>query len=84
MREAVRYTVLLHKDGPNSLWAEVEELPGCFVSGATITEIQEALAEAIGLYLSTPDATVEINHVEWEENGLHATDADDVRVLVTG
>ena len=27
------------------------ELPGCFASGATLDELREALAEAIGLYL---------------------------------
>ena len=28
-------------------WAEVEELPGCFASGVTETELHEALVEAI-------------------------------------
>jgi len=38
------------------LWAEVEELPGCFASGDNEEELQEALMEAIGLYLSTVGA----------------------------
>ncbi|HLH65537.1 MAG TPA: type II toxin-antitoxin system HicB family antitoxin [Solirubrobacteraceae bacterium] len=33
------------------LWSEVPELPGCFASGATLSELRDALAEAIGLYL---------------------------------
>jgi len=32
-------------------WAEVSDLPGCFASGRTLTELREALGEAIGLYL---------------------------------
>lgn len=38
-----------HEDG--SLWAEVPELPGCFASGRTVSELEAALAEAVGLYL---------------------------------
>jgi predicted RNase H-like HicB family nuclease len=34
-----------------SFWAEVNELPGCFASAGTLSELEEALAEAIGLYL---------------------------------
>jgi predicted RNase H-like HicB family nuclease len=44
-------TVRVHRE-PNQLWAEVEELPGCFASGETLAELWEALAEAVGLYLS--------------------------------
>jgi predicted RNase H-like HicB family nuclease len=61
MSHEVDYTVLVHDEGPEGLWAEVEELPGCFVSGATMEELWEALSEAIGLYLSTPDSHVEVN-----------------------
>lgn len=57
------YTVRVHDEGPNDLWAEVEELPGVFVSGANIDEINEALEEAIGLYLSGDGVEVVIKHV---------------------
>lgn len=28
------YRVRIHVDGDDGLWAEVEELPGCFASGS--------------------------------------------------
>lgn len=46
----MRLTVLVREDGPG-YWSEVSELPGCFASGRTLTELGEALGEAIGLYL---------------------------------
>lgn len=59
------YTVLVHNEGPGQrLWAEVEELPGCFASGWDMSELRAALAEAISLYLSEPGREV---HVELEE-----------------
>jgi predicted RNase H-like HicB family nuclease len=33
-------------------WAEVQELPGCFASGADLDELKEALLEAIEMYLT--------------------------------
>lgn len=57
------------KSGAESseLWAEVEELPGCFASGANMDELREALSEAVSLYLSEPGHDV---HVElYEEPG---------------
>ena len=59
------YTVLVHNDGPGQrLWAEVQELPGCFASGWDMSELRASLAEAISLYLSEPGHEV---HVELEE-----------------
>jgi predicted RNase H-like HicB family nuclease len=59
------YTVLVHNEGPGQrLWAEVEELPGCFASGWDMSELREALAEAISIYLSEPGREV---HVELDE-----------------
>ena len=46
----MRLTVSVREDGPG-YWSEVSELPGCFASGRTLTELREALGEAIGLYL---------------------------------
>lgn len=55
------YTVLVHNEGPGQrLWAEVEELPGCFASGWDMGGLREALAEAISLYLSEPGHEVRV------------------------
>lgn len=43
-------TVAVHQED-GILWSEVSELPGCFASGRTLTELAEAVAEAAGLYL---------------------------------
>lgn len=51
--DTVKYTVVVHDDeGDGMLWAEVNELPGCFASGATLDELREALEEAISLYVT--------------------------------
>lgn len=55
---AFTYTVTLHLDDVSCVWAEVEELPGCFASGANFKELWEALGEAVSLYLSTPENAV--------------------------
>ncbi len=39
-------------------WAEVAELPGCFASGRDMTELKEALAEAIGMYLTSESVSM--------------------------
>lgn len=43
-------TVEVHRED-GSYWSEVSELPGCFASGRTLSELTEALEEAVGLYL---------------------------------
>ena len=43
-------TVVIQQDGPG-YWSQVSELPGCFASGRTLSELSDALGEAIGLYL---------------------------------
>jgi predicted RNase H-like HicB family nuclease len=48
------YTVRVHHEPSEELWAEVLELPGCFAAGADMEELRQALAEAISLYLSEP------------------------------
>lgn len=50
----VTYNARIHDEGADGLWAEVLELPGVFASGFTHEELEEALAEAIQLYLSSP------------------------------
>lgn len=57
MSNVVTYQVEVHyEDG--SYWAEVKDLPGCFASGQDEDELNDAIAEAIGIYLSTPGTTV--------------------------
>ena len=58
------YTVRIHREAGRDLWAEVVELPGCFATGRDMSELREALAEAISLYLSEPGQEV---HVELED-----------------
>ena len=33
-------------------WAQVRELPGCFASGDSISELIEAIEESVALYLA--------------------------------
>lgn len=48
-------TVTVHRER-DGFWSEVAELPGCFASGATLDELREALAEAVGLYVADAPA----------------------------
>jgi len=43
-------TVNVHDEGDGTLWADIEELPGCFATGDTIEELREAVQEAVELY----------------------------------
>jgi len=43
-------TVAVHQER-DGFWSDIAELPGCFASGRTLSELAEALSEAIGLYL---------------------------------
>ena len=53
-------TVHVHHETDGSLWADIEELPGCFASGQDMNELREALDEAVSLYLSEPGKTVRV------------------------
>ena len=53
----MRFTVRVHHEGAE-YWSEIAELPGCFASGRTLSELHEALGEAIGLYLWNEPVTV--------------------------
>lgn len=65
MSDAVStYTVRIHEEPGHDLWAEVDELPGCFASGRDMGELFEALAEAVSFYLSEPGKPV---HIELRE-----------------
>ncbi len=50
-------TVAIHDEG-GSYWSQVRELPGCFASGRTLTELGDALQEAVGLCLDDPSVTL--------------------------
>jgi predicted RNase H-like HicB family nuclease len=43
-------TVVVTRES-GAFWSTVDELPGCFASGRTLSELRDALAEAIGMYL---------------------------------
>ncbi len=58
------YTVRVHHEPGEQLWAEVLELPGCFAAGADMDELREALGEAISFYLSE---TGDVKRIELED-----------------
>lgn len=47
MRE---FRVQVHHE-EDQLWAEVEDLPGCYAAGATPQELRRATNEAVAMYL---------------------------------
>jgi predicted RNase H-like HicB family nuclease len=51
-------TVVVHQERAG-FWSEVKELPGCFASGRTLGELEEALSEAVGLCLGDEPAALE-------------------------
>jgi predicted RNase H-like HicB family nuclease len=54
-------TIHVHRDDDGGeLWADIDELPGCFASGRDESELREALNEAVSLYLSEPGEPVHI------------------------
>jgi predicted RNase H-like HicB family nuclease len=53
----MRLEILIHHEGPE-YWSEIAELPGCFASGRTLSELRDALGEAIGLYLWNEPAEI--------------------------
>jgi len=68
--EQVQYEVTVRRDDDGSLWAEVKQLPGCFATGSDMDELQDNLAEAIGLYLSTPTHQLEMKPESMEQTGV--------------
>lgn len=73
------YQVHVHEDD-DGLWAEVEELPGCFASGDTLEELQESLVEAIGLYLSSTESPIRVEMLNPE--GLSGESVESGRFAV--
>ena len=59
---SVRFHVTIHEEDDGSFWSEVDELPGCFASGFSLEELQEATFDAIQLWL--PDG-IELGEPRW-------------------
>jgi predicted RNase H-like HicB family nuclease len=66
MSEVRELHVTIHFEN-NQIWAEVDELPGCFAAGRNMDELQEALAEAIGLYLTETESPVSVAELRMDD-----------------
>lgn len=64
----VEFHAIVHEED-GSLWAEVEELPGCFASGKDLNELTEAVIEAISMCM-TPKDTRKLLAVEQERAAM--------------
>lgn len=58
----VTFHALVHEEDDGSYWAEIQELPGCFASGFSMDELQEALFEAMQMWL--PDG-IKLDAPRW-------------------
>jgi predicted RNase H-like HicB family nuclease len=59
---AFDYNARAQIESDGSLWAEVDELPGCFATGGDLNELVEALGEAIVMCIEDdPDHPTEIS-----------------------
>lgn len=54
-----------------SYWAEVEQLPGCYASGATLDELLEALEESVQM-CAGPSERVSSNPLQIQDIRLTA------------
>lgn len=68
-------TVQTHAEG-QGYWSEVVELPGCFASARTMTELREAVGEAVGLYLWDAPAQVVGGDLELGESHVEVARPD--------
>lgn len=59
----ITFHVSIDEEADGSYWAEVQELPGCFASGFSMDELQEALLEAMQMCL--PDG-ITLDSAVWE------------------
>jgi len=50
---------IIHQAEEGGFWAEVPALPGCLTQGETLKELKANLREAIELWLSVDDETME-------------------------
>lgn len=67
-------TVVVHREG-ESFWSEVNELPGCFASARTLSELHDALADVVGLYLWDMPAQITDEPLTVGETTLQVTPA---------
>jgi predicted RNase H-like HicB family nuclease len=67
----MRLTVIVHQDGAE-YWTEIPELEGCFASGRTLSELSDAVSEAVGLYLWEEPAAIEPRHLALGANVIDA------------
>jgi predicted RNase H-like HicB family nuclease len=63
-------TVHIHRAEDDSLWADVEELPGVFATGDNMDELREDLDGAVSAYLSEPGHEVSVQLDVTEERAL--------------
>ena len=57
-----RYTVRVHQEPGQELWAEVLELPGCFATGTDMEDLRQALTEATGAHRGHQPLPVQPRH----------------------
>lgn len=71
------FKVAIHEEGDGSVWGEVIELPGCFVSAHSLDELRAVIEEAISLYLHDDPkaATIEPQprHAPVAVDSMHVT-----------
>lgn len=79
--EKVELTAVIHEAPDGSLWAEVTELPGCFASGFSLDELQEALVEAVSMCLEheRPEA---VRGAEGESGHRPGIRLDEMKLVV--
>lgn len=73
MRPPKFLNVHVHIEPGQDLWADIEELPGCFASGRDMAELRDALDEAVSLYLSEPGHETQYKLDVVEERGFTRT-----------
>ncbi|MDQ2898058.1 MAG: hypothetical protein M3Y09_20915 [Actinomycetota bacterium] len=66
---------VFHEQG--SFWSEIDRLPGCFASGTTLSELHEALGEAIGVYLWDEPARLVSGQLAVGVNAVCVADASE-------
>lgn len=82
METVVRYEVRVTRDSDESWVAEVLDLPGCFASATDLHELEEALTEAISLYLSTTSINARVSRVDLHQRPLPGVGEKDEDVPV--
>jgi predicted RNase H-like HicB family nuclease len=71
VRAEVHFTVNIDEED-GSYWAEVVEIPGCFLWGRSVEEIRAALPQAVECHLSLRDVNVIVHEGDGERRGPDA------------